>query len=154
MAAPTLAVGGITFTFSEGDVDSVKSVIEGRAETSEISGTGPMGAQNYDYDGVTKTITVTGRLTLAASTRTSSGTVTTILAQKQWLESVLNGAQNAITFTSTFETQSVSQASGATPPYQAAFVSTLAMKSRIDFTEVQGNPSMLSFTMILQVGNA
>ena len=154
MAAPTLAVNGITFTFNEGDVDIVKSVIEARPEVTEIASTGPMGAQIYDYDGVTKTITVTGNLTLASSTRTSSGAVTTILAQKQWLESVLNGSQNPITFTSTFETQSVSQASGAASPYQAAFTSTLVMKSRIEFTENSGNPSMLSFTIILFVGNA
>jgi len=154
MAAPTLTVNGITFTFNEGDVSNVKPSIETRSEVTEIAGTGPMGAQIYDYDGVTKTITLIGNLTEAATTRTSSGTVKTILAQKQWLESLGQGSQNPITFTSTYDTQSVSQASGAASPYQAAFTGTICMVSKIDFDEVQGNPNKLSFTIILIVGIA
>lgn len=153
MAAPTLAVNGITFTFNEGDVDSVKSSIIAKPDPTEISATGPMGAILYDFDGVLKRIVLTGFLTLAASTRTSTGTVTTILAQKQWLESLANGSQNPITFTSTYETQSVSEVSGAASPNQAAFVSTKCMMESFEPNEKSGDPLRLPFIMVLVVGN-
>ncbi len=153
MAAPTLAVNGITFTFNEGDVDSVKSTVEAKPDPTEISATGPMGAQLYDFDGVLKRIVLSGKLTLAASTRTSSGAVTSILSQKQWLESLGSGLQNIITITSTYETQSVSQVTGAASPNQAAFTSTLCMLERFEVNERAGDPLRLPFTMILVVGN-
>ena len=154
MAAPTLKVGGITFTFNEGDVSSVKSTIEPKPDPTEISATGPMGAQLYDFDGVLKKITLTGVLTLAATTRTSSGTVTSILSQKQWLESLENGSQTAITFTSTFDTQSVSGISGAVSPNQGAFIATLCMVEGFTVEEKSGDPGRLPFTMILVVSDA
>jgi hypothetical protein len=155
MATPTLTVGGITFTFNDGDCKKVDEDIQSEMENATVGGKGPMGSTNYDYTGVIKLITITGFLTEAASTRVSGGyTITSILAQKQWLESLVNGQQTAVTFTSTYSTQSVLGTTGASAPYKGSFTSTKAFVQKAKFTEVEGKPSVLEFSLTLQVGNA
>lgn len=111
-----------------------------------------MASYNYDYNGSKKIIVIKGQLTAAASTRVSGYTVTTILAQKQWLESLINGSQSAITLTDDFAGQSVYQSSGATPPYNASFTTTKAMVGIFECERQRGNPNMLPFTITLEVG--
>lgn len=153
MADVTLTIGSYTFTFNEGDVKKVTESIAGTADQQEIAGAGPMSAYVQDYDGVKKVIKVEGHLTVAASTRIPGYTITTIFQQKQWLESVLNGSQTQITFTSTYATQSILSAGAATPPYLGSFTSTKAKKGFITFYENEGDPSRLQFDATLLVGN-
>jgi len=152
MTAVTLAVNGITFTFQDGDVEGCKSNIQSNIENSMITGTGPMGAYNYDYEGCGKTIEITGSLTVATTDRTSSGTCKTISAQKQWLESLINGYQEIITFTSNYESNSVDTTTGASSPNQAHFTNTTCKVESMSFDEEGGNPLELPYRMTFKVG--
>lgn len=152
MADTSLTVNGITFVFNQSDIDNIQETIEARAETSEIGGDAPMGNYNYDYDGTLKTITISGALTTAPTTRVAGYTITSILAQKQWLESMINGRQTDITLVDDFAGQSCLSYIGATAPYQASFTTTKCMNARVTFTRQRGNPNMLPFNITLQVG--
>lgn len=57
-----------------------------------------------DFNGVTKTITLSGVLTDATTTRTSTGTTKTVEEQMDWLLTLVDGAQLGYTFNSTFQT--------------------------------------------------
>ena len=148
----TLLVNEITFTFQNGDVSSCKGAPSSELDNSMISGMGPMGAWNYDYNGSGKSINISGVLTPSDTTRTSTGIVNTILAQKQWLESLINGQQKPITITSKYESNSVNTTSGATSPQQADFESTDCVVNSISFEEEAGNPHQLPFNMTMAVG--
>ena len=126
MTNVSFEVGGITFTFQDGDIDKCKSTIQSNIENSMVTGMGPMGAYNYDFDGCSKTIEISGNLTKATTDRTSSGTCKTILEQKKWLESLVNGNQGNITFISNYESQSVDVSTGASSPNQSHFTDTTA----------------------------
>jgi len=152
MADVSLTVNSKTFTFSEGDVKKVSSTITSKAEQVEIAASGPGTTQLYDYDGSIKMITVSGVLTDASSTRVAGYSIDTIIEQKQWLESLINGSQNSIKFVSTYESLTVLNATSATPPYQGSFGYTYLMLSTITFTETEGNPNKLDFTMQLMIG--
>lgn len=152
MTNVTLTVNGITFTFQDGDVNSCKSSIMSNIENSMITGMGPMGAYNYDYEGCSKTIDVSGTITVADTDRTSSGTCKTILAQKQWLESLINGIQGLITFTSNYETQTVDITTGAVSPNQAHFTNTTCKVDSMSFDEEGGSPLQLPFRMTVKIG--
>ena len=152
MTNVTLTVDDITFTFQNGDVDSCKATPASELDNSIISGMGPMGAWNYDYDGCSKRINISGILTLSDTTRTSTGTVKTILAQKQWLESLINGQQKPITIISKYETDSVDTSAGGDSPNQADFTETECMVENISFEEEAGNPDQISFNMTMSVG--
>jgi len=153
MAVVTLTTNGITFTFNASDVVKVEETGATKPDNVEIATVGPMGTLNYDYEGVSKIIVVEGVLTEASTSRTSTGTVTTIIAQKQWLESLGNGSQETILFTSTYGTQSVLQKSGAVSPYQAQFASTEVMLGAFKFTEMTGKPTQLQFSLTFVVGD-
>ena len=148
----TLSVNNTTFTFQNGDVTSCKGAPISDLETSMITGTGPMSVYNYEYNGSGKTLTISGVLTEAESTRTSTGTTTSILQQKQWLESLINGQQKSITLINSYESESVDTTSGATIPYQARFHNTECLVNSITFEEHSGNPDQLMFNMTLSVG--
>ena len=151
-----------TFTFNPGDVDKITSTITTELDVIAIPLTGPMQNFIYDFEGVKKMITVTGKLTLATSSRISpTYTVTSILNQKQWLESICNGAQNnAITFVSNYEKYSVSSDVSNNPPYfsdaptgsSALNVPTTVKITKLDFTEEEANPDQLPFILVLEVG--
>jgi len=152
MASVTFTVGGITFTFGDGDVNTCKSSIMSNIENSMITGMGPMGAYNYDFEGCTKSIEVAGQLTPQSSTRTDSGTVKTILEQKQWLESLINGNQKVVTFTSNYESKTVDITIGAVSPNQAHFTDTTCKIESLSFDEKGGNPLQLPFRMSIKIG--
>lgn len=132
-----------TFTFQEGDVDTVTSRLSASPDADMMPGTAPLGVILIDFNGSKKTITMTGLLTLATSSVTDVSTTTTILAQKKWLEKLINGTQSIFTFTSTYETLSYD---GST------FSSTTAMSTSITFTEQSGNPNKLDFTFEMVIG--
>ena len=153
MADTSLTVGGYTFTFQSGDIDFVESDIASSVESTKITKTGSMGTLNYDFDGVLKTITIQGVLTPAATTRVSGYSVTSVLSQKQWLESLINGNQGLIELTDDYESQSVLSDSGATPPFLGSFTSTKCKNGNIKFRRERGLVNRLKFTLILVVGN-
>jgi len=146
-------VSGITFTFLPESMGDIDTIIDAQPENITIPGNGPAGNFNYDYEGVSKIIVLNGSLIEADTTRTSTGTVKTIEDQKKWLESVANGAQGALTFTSNYDSQSVSTEAGASSPYQASFSDTKVMIQNMRFKERSGKPSELPFTIALVVGN-
>ena len=150
--AVTITRDSIIFSFNEGDVSNIKSTITSGVENNPLTLSGPAGSYNYDYDGCTKNIVITGNLTLADTTRTSTGTIKTILEQKNWLESLINGNQTSTTFTSTYETTSVDSSSGISP-YLGSFVNTIGMIVNMTFDEGAGNPNELPFNINIVVGN-
>ena len=152
MTDVTLTVDGYTFTFNPGDVEKVDEDINAQPEQTDISRTGPMGAYVYDYAGVLKTITISGFLTTAATTRISGYTITTLTQQKQWLESLANGSQSGITITSNYSSSSVSQKVGSTPPYLGSFVPTTCKVGPMKFTERTGDIERIPFNMTFYVG--
>jgi len=152
MANITLTVDSVTFTFQDGDIDKCKSTIMSNIENSMITGMGPMGAYNYDFEGCSKTLEISGNITPSTDDRTSTGTCKTILAQKQFLESLVNGNQTAITFTSNYETYTVDITTGAVSPNQAHLTPTKCKVQSMGFDEEGGNPLQLPFRMSLMVG--
>ncbi len=148
---------GVTFTFQEGDINTVTSIIVGDIDSSPMPGSGPRGAMAFDISGVIKTITVEGQLTVATSTVISPGTITTILQQKQWLESLLDGGQKIATathgkFTSNYEEYSVKTSGNTIVDSSSDDEKTTCMVQKITFTEQTGNPEVLPFTITLIVG--
>jgi len=148
----TLTVDSVTFTFQDGDIDKCKSSIMSNIESSLVTGMGPMGAYNYDFEGCSKTIEISGNITPATTDRTSTGTCKTILAQKHFLESLVNGNQGIITFVSNYEEYTVDISSGAVSPNQAHLVPTKCKVSSMSFDEEGGNPLQLPFRMALMIG--
>ena len=132
---------GVTFTFQNSDIIKVQSIITGDIDHSTMPISGPMGAMGFDIAGGMKIIGVDGILTLASSTRTSTGTTTTILQQKQWLEAVINGNQSQVTFTSNYESKS----------YGSSFTNTKVIIQKLTFGEESGMPNEVPFTMNLIV---
>jgi len=145
-------INGVTFTFAEGEVLSIKSSYSPDTENVPLSKTGPMNAYNYDYNGVQKSITIKGVLFAASSTRVSGYSIDTIIEQKQWLESLINGDQQAIKFTSNYESTSILTTTGATAPYQAAFTNTYVMIKSMNFTELEGKTDHIEFDISMVVG--
>ena len=155
MVDVTLTTGGVTFEFQPGDCESCRSLINSGVEANELPASPPAAAMLFDFDGPTKQITLSGRFTEANTNRITpggAGTVTTILQQKQWVESVINGNQSPIVFTSNYESQTAGFGS-ATSPYQAAFTLTRVMILTFETTESEGNPNALDFSLTLLAGN-
>jgi len=152
MGDTSIVVDGYTFVFKDSDIESIEETPVSQSENTEIAQSGPMGGYNYDFNGAKKTIKITGQLTLAATTRVAGYSVTTILAQKQWLESMINGSQSPLELNDDFAGQSVYQKAGALAPYLASFTSTQAMVGIISFKRVRGESNWLPFSISLEVG--
>lgn len=154
MADTTFVVDGVTYTFDKGQVKSIRSEITVNLDNESLAISGPMQAMLFDFEGALKKITIDGVIIAATTTRTSLGTTTTILSQKQWLESILNGNQSLITFSSTYEAKSVTTSRTPTSgdPKLATFANTKVMASIIEFTNEGGNPNALPFKIVLFVG--
>jgi len=148
-----LIVNGITFTFLAGEVQSVESVVTQNPDKIPIYGSGPMGGYVFNFDGAVKTITVTGVLGLAPSTRTSSGTITTIKQQKQWLESLCAGNADSITFNSEYESETCDVLTGATSPYQSHFIQTKGVVATLRTIREEGKVDYLPYTLQLVIGD-
>lgn len=152
MTDVALTTNGVTFTFAEGEVKKISSKISANTEQQEISGTGPSSAYTYDFQGATKTITITGILFDTDTTRVSGYSIDTIIEQKQWLESLVNGTQLPITFTSNYETLSIISATSPVAPYQGAFGNTLVKVQDMSFDEFEGLVEELAFSITFIVG--
>lgn len=135
--------GNVTFTFAEGEVDSVEPVVSADIDVIALPGAGPAAGLGFDFGGTTKQIRVRGKLFETPTSRTSSGTTTTILQQKQWLEAIINGNQFAKTFTSDYESETYNGSS---------FVATKVYAGRFSAPQKSGNPEWLDFEMELTVG--
>ena len=144
MADVTIKNGsGVTFTFAQGEIEKVRSGTGADIDQTALPAAGPSEAFLFDFEGVKKVIQINGALFETTTTRTSSGVTKTILEQKQWLEQNLNGAQTAVNFTSTYETQTFDGSS---------FEQTQVMWGNIEFEENAGDPEELPFSLTLLVG--
>lgn len=143
---------GITFTFAEGQIKTINSKIEANIEPQAIPTVGPSGAYLFDYNGPVKTINLTGDLFATGTSRVTGYSIDTVIEQKQWLESLINGNQQPLTFTSNYETLSVLSQASATPPYQSSFTYTKVFIQSLSFNEQEANVEALPFSMTLIVG--
>ncbi|NCD00107.1 MAG: hypothetical protein EOL95_10455 [Bacteroidia bacterium] len=150
--AVTLTRSGITFTFLIEEISSVKSRTSQMPDRVSITGTGAMGAFIYNYEGATKDITVTGYLIDANTSRTSTGSITTIAEQKKWLEGLFAGSNTKITFSSNYEAETPDTETGFVLPYVTHYKNTTVIGGTIDFEEIEGEVNWLPFTMTLMVG--
>ena len=139
----SITIGVEEFEFNDGDVDQIETSISNELDFEAMPGSPPSDAILFDFNGVTKVITVQGVLTDTGVTRITGDTVITIDEQRQWLEKALNGMQTGLTFTSNYS----STYNGAT------FVDSKCYKSVIRFTEITGKPFELPFTLTLFVGD-
>lgn len=130
----TISNGTNTFTFNDGDIESVEVDNAGEIDVIPLPGSGSSDAILSDINGVVKKLSVRGKLTLAATTRVVGQNIYTIQEQKDWLEGLMNGQQTSNLFTSTYESVSV-------------------MIEKISFTEVEGETNTLGFTMSLVAGS-
>ena len=147
-----LTKNGITFTFLDWEIDRVKATLLQSPDNTPITSTGPMGSYIYNYDGATKSITVTGYLQLASTTRTSTGTITSIADQCKWLEGLFCGSSQGITFTSTYNTQSPDYETGAVSPFPAHYTNTTVIGGMFEHDEINGFVNELAYTLTLIVG--
>lgn len=134
---------GVTFTFADGEVQNVRGGVNADLDVSALPGSGPMGAFGFDFNGSTKIINLAGAFFETTSSRTSIGSTTTILEQKQWIEEILNGFQLVpMTFTSNYESQSHDGSN---------FVNTTILFGKMEVNETAGDPERLPFTITLAV---
>lgn len=140
----TITNSGVTFTFSEGEIKSVRSRIGANLDSDSMPASGPLNAMLMDFNGVIKTITVSGKLFNNGDTHLSIGSAATINSQRQWLEKIINGLQTASTFDSNYS----SSWNGS------SWVVSTILLGDIEFDEQEGLPLELPFTMTLIVGAA
>jgi hypothetical protein len=140
---PIITSAGVSFTFNDGDVDEVRSVISSELDHEAMPMMEANAALLFDFSGVKKIISVNGVLTDTGENVLSSGSAITINEQREWLEKIINGNQSGITFQSTY-----------TSTYNgSSFVNSKCMKSTITFNERAGLPNRLSFNITLFVGD-
>lgn len=134
---------GITFTFNEGDIQTIVSKVNGNLDFDAMPGFTPDASILYDFNGVLKTITLTGEIQNTSNNTLSSGTAITIDAQRKWLEQTLDGAQSGSTFISNYS----SVYNGSTWSDARIYFSDLT------FTEDSNKPNILGLTLKLFVGD-
>lgn len=135
---------GDIFTFADGEISGgIKTRINADIELSALPGSGPSNALGFDFNGVLKTLIITGALFETTASRVNTSSVTTILEQRQWLEKQLSGQQIAQTFTSNYDSQSFDGSS---------FATTKIFKGQIEFDENAGDPERSQFVITLLVG--
>ena len=125
-----------TFTFTDGEVESIRSDITATPDADPMPGSAPTGVLIIDFNGSKKNINIIGKLVGA--------NVAAILTRKQNLEKFVNGNQTLTTFTSNYESNSFNGSS---------FSTTRGVVTRIGFTEVTGNPNILEFNLSFVVGS-
>lgn len=104
MANPSIVKDGVTYTFADGQVDVVKTLKQGNLDETSMPGNDSDDTFIVDYNGVIKTFTLTGTLFDVTSSLTSTGTVTTVEQQIDWLMGLITGAQDGYTFNTTYQT--------------------------------------------------
>lgn len=134
---------GVTFTFNNGDVQSVNSTLGANLDFDSMPGSPPTDSLLYDFNGVTKTIEISGELQDTGSNRLSSGTATTIDAQRKWLELNIAGFQEGATFISNY----TSSWNGT------SWINSRILFSNVRFNEETENPNVLPFTITIFVGD-
>lgn len=152
LTSVTLIANSIQFTFQDGDVKNVETTITSLADNQPITASGPLGAFNTDFSGAQKRIVLRGFLHAAVSTRVAGYSVTSILGQKQWLESLINGQQYTIFFFSNYESSSVTGTSGAVLPQLGQYASTQCYIDSLFFRENEADPLRLEFNISFIVG--
>jgi hypothetical protein len=148
----SFTVNSQVFTFAEGECEKITSTISSDCTSEKLPGAGPMNNYLNDYDGSDKTISITGCLFETVSSRVTGHSINTIIEQKQWLESLINGMQRAVTFTSNYESLTILSSSSATPPYQGSFTYTKGYIKNITFTEYMGQVNKLDFSISIIIG--
>ena len=126
---PTIENGGVTFTFKEGNVSDVDIEKKGNLDENAMPASDSDNAFILDFNGVIKTLTLTGELTPSTTSRTDSGSVKTIEEQTDWLMDLVDGSQSGYTFNSTYQTNK-----------------TLYCR-RFKFKEKAGTPGGVTFTL-------
>jgi len=142
----------ITFTFNDWEIESIKSTTMQTPDNTPITGTGAMGSYVYNYDGATKAITITGTIQTASTTRTSTGTVTSMVDQVKWLEGLFCGSSNSITFTSTYDSVTPDTEINAVSPFPAHYANTTVIGGMFEHDERNGEVNIVPFTLTLIVG--
>ncbi len=143
---------GNTFTFNDGDVDRISESITSEIDHSPMPMGGSMQAYAYDFNGVTKRITVSGVLTAATSSRVNNGfNIKTIKEQKQYLESLMCGNQTAMTFSSEYADESTDTESSTNLPYITTFENTTVFIEKMDFNHEAETPLALPFEISMIV---
>lgn len=104
MSNPTITKDGVTFTFQDGDVEDINIKKNGNLDENPMPVSDSDMAFVMDFNGVLKTITLTGKVTVADTTRTDSGTTKTIEEQIDWLLDLVDGVQGGYTLSTTYQT--------------------------------------------------
>ena len=104
MSNPTITNSGVTFTFQDGDCETVDIEKSGHLDENPTPGSDSDSAFVIDFNGVIKVISLHGYITPADTSRTDSGSTTTIEEQQDWLLDLVDGTQIGYTFNSTYQT--------------------------------------------------
>lgn len=131
MASPTITRGSdsVVFTFQDGDCLNVTTTKNSSLDATPLPASDSDSAFVIDVNGVLRTINLSGQITAASSTRTSSGTTQTIQEQIDWLQTLCNGSQTGHTLTTTY------------------LSSKTVYCSSISFDEVAGDPLKIDFNI-------
>lgn len=125
-----------TYTFDDGEVQSINETITATPDADPMPGSAPTGVLILDFNGSKKTLQIDGVL--------YGANVAVILTKKQALEKFINGNQSLTTFTSNYSSQTWNGSS---------FESTKGVITRLTFTENTGNPNTLDFNISFTVGS-
>ena len=141
----TITKSGVTFTFNEGDVQDINTQISTELEHDAMPMMTADSALLFDFSGVKKIITISGSLTDNSGNNVlSSGSAITINEQREWLESLIDGGQSGITFSSNYS----STYNGST------FSDSNVLVDNIRFMEQVDKHNELGFNITLFVGDA
>jgi len=129
MANVSIKNGSVTFTFQDGDGAEVEINKVANLDENPTPASDSDNAFIIDFNGVIKTVTVTGFITEALTTRTDSGTITSIEDQQDWLLALVDGGQSGYTFNSTYQTNKILYC------------------RRVNFKEVSGESNQVPYVM-------
>lgn len=139
---PNIIRDGVTFTFNDGDVSEIRTRIATELDYDAMPSSLALYSLLYDFNGVTKIITLSGGLTNTGSNRLTVGSAITIDEQRKYIESCLDGLQSTAIFRSNY-----------TSSYNGSdFEDSPIMFSTIEFNERTNEPNILFFTITLFVG--
>ena len=134
MSNPTILFSGTTFTFADGDCENVKSIKTAGIDPNPTPASDSDQAFIVDFHGVLRSITISGFITPAFSTRIDTGSVATIKEQLDWLDAIPNGAQTGVTLNTTY------------------LVNKIVYIRRFEHDEKSGDALRVAFTMELLEG--
>lgn len=141
----TITKSGVTFTFNDGDVQDVNTQITADLEHEAMPMMTADAAFIFDFSGVKKIINISGSLTDNLDNNVLSvGSAVTINEQREWLESLIDGGQSGITFSSNYS----STYNGST------FNDSNVLVANIRFAEQVNKHNELGFSITLFVGDA